>query len=301
MFSWNEYDPPPYGFLIELILNGRQAFRFYDVIAALSFGTAPLSAAPGRGPLSHLTPLDSRGATSPVGSVDTLLGMATTLWPIIHRLSNLAGVKEELDMAMAQGQISKAAVLRTELETTASAIQVALNQWQPILPADSTMTHSERARLQSILNNALSYRHSAFVYLYRTIYGHARSHTLIQYHTHLSLTHCVGTVSGEGPMSALLWPLFVAACEATTAEDKDLAEQTFVAIDRVQGMANIERAWYIVQEVWRRADEAEEENGERQREASEREIRKGAWGCTHKGGDLWRRVSREMGVTVVFG
>lgn len=219
--------------------------------------------------------------------------MATTLWPIIHRLSNLVGVKDELDAATAEGQFSKCAVLRTELETTASAIQVALKQWQPILPPEVN-TPSERARLQSILNNALAYRHSAFVYLYRTIYGHPRAHPLVQHHAHASLTHCIGTASGGGPMSALLWPLFVAACEAVVPEDRDLARQTFVAIDRVQGMTNIERAWCIVQEVWRRADEVEGQVTMQEQLHEEPDKVKG-------GGDLWRRVSREMGVTIVFG
>lgn len=269
----------------------ERAFKFYDVIAALSFGTAPLSTAPGRGSLSPLPPLDSNGATSPVGSVDTLLGMATTLWPIIHRLSNLGSLKDELDAAQAQGQLSKAAVLRTELETTGSAIQVALKHWQPAPPPESN-SPSERARLQSILNNALAYRHSAFVYLYRTIYEHPRSHALVQHHAHLSLTHCIGTVTGDGPMSALLWPLFVAACEATDPDDRDLAQQTFTAIDRVQGMTNIQRAWCIVQEVWRRADEQEIEAIILQQE----EMMKG-----RRGGDLWRRVSRDMGMAIVFG
>lgn len=273
--------------------NSDQAFRFYDVIAALSFGTVPLSSAPGRGSFSPLPPLDSRGAASPVGSVDTLLGMATTLWPVIHRLSNLVGVKDELDAATAEGQFSKCAVLRTELEATAAAIQVALKQWQPVLPPEVN-TPSERARLQSILNNALAYRHSAFVYLYRTIYGHSRAHPLVQQHAHASLTHCIGTASGGGPMSALLWPLFVAACEAVGPEDRDLARQTFRAIDRVQGMTNIERAWCIVQEVWRRADEVEEQVMRQEQVYEEMDKVKG-------GGDLWRRVSKEMGVTIVFG
>lgn len=279
--------------LTRVSADHSQAFRFYDVIAALSFGTVPLSSAPGRGSFSPLSPLDERGAASPVGSVDTLLGMATTLWPIIHRLSNLVGVKDELDAATAEGQFSKCAVLRTELEATASAIQVALKQWQPVLPPEVN-TPSERARLQSILNNALAYRHSAFVYLYRTIYGHPRGHPLVQHHTHISLTHCIGTASGGGPMSALLWPLFVAACEAVTTEDRDLARQSFMAIDRVQGMANIERGWCIVQEVWRRADEVEGQVLMQEQVLQEAEKVKG-------GGDLWRRVSREMGVTIVFG
>ena len=95
-------------------------------------------------------------------------------------------------------------------------------------------------------------------------------------------------------MSALLWPLFVAACEAVTAEDRDLARQSFMAIDRVQGMANIERGWCIVQEVWRRADEVEGQVLIHEQVLQEAEKVKG-------GGDLWRRVSREMGVTIVFG
>lgn len=235
--------------------------------------------------------------------------MTTALWPVIHRLSNLVRVKDDLGAAMADGFVSKATVLRTELETTASAIQVALTQWRPILPPDGVTTPAEHARLKSIVNNAMAYRHSAFVYLFRTIYGHTRSHALVQRHAHLSLVHCAGTVTGEGPMSALLWPLFVAACEATSPVDRDLARQSFGAIDRVQGMINIERAWQIVQEVWRRADEMEALEAEAQsrlpleevQRLERQELEDTRSGKIRGGGDLWRTVSREMGMTIVFG
>lgn len=241
---------------------------------------------------------------SPVGSVDALLGMATSLWPIIHRLSNLRGLKDRLEEGESRGDIAKISSLRTEFESTASAIQVALKQWQPVLPSDSALARDpndlspdecvERARLQSILNNALAYRHSAFVYLYRTIHDYPRNHAMVQRHTHVSLTHCVGTVSNEGPMGALLWPLFVAACEATSLGDRDLARQAFVAIDRRQGMTNIDRAWSIVQEVWRRADEAERSQEEWPR--GDMNVMLG-----YERGDLWRRVSQDMGMNIVFG
>lgn len=280
----------------------ERAFRFYDVIAALSFGTAPLSSAPGATYMTPFPPLDSRAASTPFGNVDTLLGMATSLWPIIHRMSNLLTLKDQLDSAITHGELSKVAVLRTEFEITASSIETALKDWHPGLPLDSVLHQNpeeltpeqatERARLQSILNNALAYRHSAFVYLYRTIHGYPRAHPLVQRHTHVSLTHCVGTVSNAGPMGALLWPLFVAACEATSLGDRDLARQAFVAIDRRQGMTNIQRAWCIVQEVWRRADKAD-----LLQQQHEEETRMGQ----HKQEDLWRTVSADMGVTVVFG
>lgn len=227
--------------------------------------------------------------------------MATSLWPVIHRLSNLLTVKDQLESAVTHGELSKVAVLRTEFEITASAIETALEDWRPALPEDSLLSQNpeeltaeqtaERGRLQGILNNACAYRHSAFVYLYRTIYGCSRSHPLVQRHAHISLNHCFGTVSSAGPMGALLWPLFVAACEATSLTDRDHARQAFVAIERRQGMTNIDRAWCIVQEVWRRADKAD------MMQQQEEAITMGVW----SGGDLWRRVSEDMGVTIVFG
>lgn len=238
-------------------------------------------------------PLNSLPA-SPLSNVDSLLGMATTLWPIMHRLSNLLSLKGELEDAIECGQNSKVAVLRTEYETTSRAIESALQQWQPKLPqnlvikdtalegAESEEEPSEKL-LQSILHNALAYRHSASVYLYRTIYGYAPTHELVQKHAHASLVHCVKTVVSEGPMGALLWPLFVAACEAISAEDRALAKQAFVEVDMHQGMINIETAWAVVQEVWKQVDLLSV--------------------TVHQSKDteIWRRVSKEMGVSIVFG
>ncbi|RFU71841.1 hypothetical protein TARUN_10421, partial [Trichoderma arundinaceum] len=273
----------------------ERAFRFYDVITALSFGSMPILPPPGSGNFAPFPPLDCRGATASLGNADTLLGMATSLWPIIHRLSTLGGLKKELHLAELRGDTSKVAMLRTEFETTASAVELALQEWT-LQPDESIPTDAEyptmngisaRKHMQSILNSAMAYRHSGFVYLYRTIYGCARRHAVVQRHTHISLVHCIGTVNNEGPMGALLWPLFVAACEAIDPTDRELARQSFAAVGQRQGMTNIERARCIVEEVWRRAD-----NGEDVDEAM------------HLGGrnvDLWRRVSEDMGVTVVFG
>ncbi|TQN66591.1 L-arabinose-responsive transcription regulator ARA1 [Colletotrichum shisoi] len=287
----------------------ERAFRFYDVIAALSFGTAPLSTAPPTGCLIPFPPVDSPNS-SPLGSVDTLLGFSTTLWPIIHRLSNLLALKTELQTALTNGQMTKVAVLRSEFETTSDAIEHALELWQPSFPpgfspdmmndpamSDEPELAAERARLHSILNNALAYRHSAFVYLYRSIYGYSRRHHLVQRHTHAALSHCAATVNHAGPMAALLWPLFVAACEATDPGDRELARQAFVAVERRQGMTNIQRAWTIAQEVWRRADmiddhAAYDDDAIPMSTPSQR---------LGKGADLWRRVSEDMGVTIVFG
>ncbi|KAI8634482.1 hypothetical protein F5Y19DRAFT_212801 [Xylariaceae sp. FL1651] len=273
----------------------ERAFGFYDVITALSLGTPPLSTAPGAGGLLPVPPLDAPPA-SPLTNIDTLLGMATTLWPIMHRLSNLLSIKKEFENAQRMKQVSKVAVLRAEFETTSQAIEAALAQWKPCLPPNITIRDDvlvlnglegeeipEMARLQSILHNALAYRHSAFVYLYRTIYGYSPNHKLVQKHSHTSLHHCVETTAARGPMGALLWPLFAAACEAISSEDRELAEKAFSEIEQRQGMTNIGEAWRIIQEVWKRLDSLEDGP---------------AIGANP---DLWRNVCHEMGVTIVFG
>ncbi|KAL6864564.1 fungal-specific transcription factor domain-containing protein [Trichoderma novae-zelandiae] len=274
----------------------ERAFRFYDVIAALSFDSTPLLPAPESGNLAMFPPVNCRGATVPDGNVDTLLGMATSLWPIIYRLSTLGGLKRKLALAELQGDETETTMLRAELELTASAVELALEEW--VLPADESLPRdtenpimagvSAKRQMESILNSAMAYRHSGLVYLYRNIYGCDRRHAVVQHHAHISLTHCVGTVKNKGPMGALLWPLFVASCEAVEEADRELSRQAFAAIRERQGMMNIERARCIIEEVWRRADCGEDENdlilhlGEQRR-------------------DLWRRVSQDMGVTVVFG
>ncbi|KAI0876526.1 fungal-specific transcription factor domain-containing protein [Hypoxylon argillaceum] len=274
----------------------ERAFGFYDVITALSLGTPPLSTAPSAGSLVPVPPPDAPPA-SPLTNVDTLLGMATTLWPIMHRLSNLLFTRKELTSAQRMRQSSKVAVLRTELETTSQAIEAALTQWKPCLPPNIAIRDDnvlvvkgeegdeipEMSRLQSILHNALAYRHSAFVYLYRTIYGYSPKNKLVQQHSHTALHHCVETTTARGPMGALLWPLFAAACEAISTEDRELAKKAFSAIEQRQGMTNIQEAWKVIQEVWKRLDVLDEDF------------------TMETNFDVWRNVCADMGVTIVFG
>ncbi|KAL2160825.1 hypothetical protein VTH06DRAFT_1022 [Thermothelomyces fergusii] len=382
----------------------ERAFRFYDVITALSNGTPPLSATPS---LSSLQPLPPLGAppVSPLCNVDTLLGMATTLWPIIHRLAGLRALKTDLEKASRPGgNPSKAAVLRTEFDSTAQAIEMALLQWQPQLPPGFTpdpdpevdleatmarspslsplslatttattdpirgvMTHADdlsslsagpttlhitatdaapaadpgspfspgpfpdglpsttpqppiitpsprqsqpqpspqdRSRIGSIYHNALAYRHAALVYLYRTVLSRARTHASVQAQVRLTLAHCASTVRHRGPMSALLWPLFVAACEAVTPRDRALADRAFAEVDRRQGMRNINRARCILAEVWRREDEAAAAAAAATAAPDIRSVAGPGAGTgteSNDGEELWRQVCREMGVSIVFG
>ncbi|KAG6179285.1 hypothetical protein E4U27_003289 [Claviceps purpurea] len=315
----------------------EEAFRFYDVIAALSSGTAPLSSDSYTNELPsvesytitntrHESPPRAR-SEQPVPSTDgpnALLGLATSLWPVIHRLSGLLSLKNKVQDALSRGDGDMFSIAATQglFDTECAAIETCLHEWQPVLPTPedaATTTAGTMKELQSIFNNALAYRHSALVYLYRTIYNFPRTHPAVQHHASVSLVHCRATVLHEGPMGALLWPLFVASCEAVDPVDRHSARDTFQGIAHRQGMANIERAWEVVQEVWRRADKADVGAGMLQQAPS---LGGGVGSsrldvCRRFGGegeereekeeedmgrcDVWRRVSEDMGVAIVFG
>lgn len=272
----------------------------------MSFGTSTLSEAPLPGCISPFLPVDSKGASAPVGSADALLGMATSLWPVVHQLSNLGGLKDQLAKTVAAGDAETADKLRSELDATASVVEASLLAWEPemSLSADGQGEKEEvPGPLRGILSNALAYRHSSLVHLYRSIQGAGRDDVRVQAHVQASLGFCVGTVESDGPMGALLWPLFVAACEASDEGDRALAARSFREIEKHQGMANIEQSWRIVQEVWRRADAEEQTTADA--EDVDMEIVLDATATPTRGNvgqeDLWRQVCRDMGLAVVFG
>ena len=270
-----------------LLTIGFQAFRFFDLIAALSFGKSPLSSGLPRNMFGPVEPLNSRGTASPHDSVDALLGMATPLWPVLYQLSSLVSLRDEIETVVLSNDIAGAAALRSGLEAKASTIEATLHRWEPEMmpmPVHEALRSEVHSRMQSISHSALAYRHSALVFLYRTIYNYPRDHPIVQTHTHTSLIHCAETANHGGPMGALLWPLFVASCEALNPEDRERSEVVFAALHRRQGMVNISRAWTVVTEVWKRVDENPNLSVDQQGSM----------------GDLWRDVTDDLNMMLIF-
>jgi hypothetical protein len=164
-------------------------------------------------------------------------------------------------VAEAENMHSYAFILRAEQNSLLSALEFSLFDWKPripprfklvnatVIPKDAEAA-SQCPRVQAVLHNALSYRHSALVYLYRVGYKSPRGSIDVQTQAHQALLQCIKVISSGGPVNALLWPLFVAACEAVKDEDKALAKQAFETLIMRQCMTNIKRSWELVQQVW---------------------------------------------------
>lgn len=172
--------------------------------------------------------------------------------------------------------------MRQDLETQAATLELALMQWvppqlptgtadnmtsttsapmnhthQPSPPAQTLQSSSEDSRLQSILSSAEAYKQATFVHLFRSVHNYPRNAPKVQHHVKQCLQACLRVVIFAGPMSALLWPLFTAACEAVDDVDRNVARTVFRHLENRQGMKNIVQAWEVTEEVWRRQDEGE--------------------------------------------
>ncbi|MCJ1255073.1 hypothetical protein MMC24_002889 [Lignoscripta atroalba] len=254
----------------------ERAFRYFDVSCALSFGSSPMSGTI-LAPTTH--DLLNIHESSAISAVDTLFGLVADLWPILHRLASLIDVKHSLDKEeMNSPGHDKANNMRSEFDTNAANIELALHQWIPKVPASvvAVDTPADDSRLQSILNNAEAHKQAAIIYLYRNILSHPRSSPKVQTPAKQALQACLRVVIFSGPMAALLWPLFTAACEALEDTDRNVARTVFRHLESRQGMNNIVTAWEVCEEIWRRGDAGEVEAG-------------------------WREVAQSMGREVIFG
>jgi Fungal specific transcription factor domain len=261
-----------------------QTFYFFDIIVALSLDQSPLNSPP-PGDIQCIVKGDFQ-TRSFLGTVDMLLGMFSSLWPIMHRMAKLRSSKLFIETASATGTLSEMSVLREEFDSTARGIELALTSWKPMSPLPNPISWEPltQAQIQSMVSNAEAYRYSALVYLYHDIYVHPKISLAVQKWTRLSLVSCSKVVDyptpcSEGPMSTLLWPLFVASCNAIDQADRDLATKVFVAIDKRQGTKNIANAWAVVLEVWRRSDIVEEMGG---------------------GEVSWKEICQEKDLNIVF-
>ena len=258
------------------ILTSWQAFRYFDVASALSFGSSPMSGTILVPQAQEFQSLQERSALT---AVDTLFGLVADLWPIIHRLASLVEVKRNLDKEeISSPGAERSSTMRTDFETNTASIELALHQWIPKIPASvvTIETPADDSRLQSVLNNAEAHRQAAFVFLYRTVLGHSRTSPKVQTPVKQALQACLRVVIFSGPMAALVWPLFTAACEAVEDSDRNVARNVFQHLETRQGMNNIVTAYDVCEDVWKRGD------------VGQADIE-------------WREVAREMGREVIFG
>ena len=235
---------------------------------------------------------------SALAAVDPLFGLMADLWPILHRLAELADAKRQIAARTHRRESLHA--LQADLDASAANIELFLHQWKASVPPASPLRESSvgggarggsasprsggssggsgsaDARLQSTLSHAEAYKQAALLHLHREVYGHARAAPQVQAPLKQTFQACLRVMMFAGPIKGLLWPLFTAAVEAAAPVDLNVARTCFRQLEQRQGMNSIMVAWEVCEEVWTRRAAGDDDAD-------------------------WRAVAEDMGREIIFG
>lgn len=175
-------------------------------------------------------PIDAR--------LDPLMGCASTLFPLIGRVANLAK-RVFRSQTNSPGVISQANDLKLLLET-----------WEP--PDFIEPPEDPTSQVQHSLQTAEAYRWATLLHLHQAVpeLPSTSSSELGQ----KVLTYLATVPLASRTVIVQIYPLMVAGCEATTEEDRQWVRDRWKAMHARMRIGSIEKCSIVTEEVWRRRD-----------------------------------------------
>jgi hypothetical protein len=219
---------------------------YLDVLSSLSSGDEPCSirfkGSPSSSPASPLSDRCSSGSFSLENEIDSLLGCAGGLFPLIARVSNVSN------------RLSDRVVVGDDVKFIEDGIAVRdeLLDWQP---PDINVLHAsqdEHCSLEDIVATAEVYRHTALLHLYRAFPPFGRD---IPHLADNILTSLLLIPKESGSLCIHIWPLMAAGCEQTDPAKRHLVHIRFEEIREKLKVANVDQAIKVLEEVWKRKDQ----------------------------------------------
>lgn len=219
---------------------------YLDVLSSLSSGEDPfiLNIIP-LNPLSPVTTpiegLSPAGNFSLQNEIDSLLGCAGDLFPLIARMSRVSN------------RLADKVITPNELEYIADGIQIRdeLNEWQPpdinILQASSDVHCS----LEDVVRTAEVYRLTALLHLFRAFPPLGKNALSL---ADQILNTLLLIPKDSGSLCIHIWPLMAAGCEHMDVLKRQLVLQRFEDIREKLKVANVDQAIALLGEVWKRRD-----------------------------------------------
>jgi hypothetical protein len=175
-------------------------------------------------------PIDAR--------LDPLMGCASTLFPLIGRVANLV-------RKVCRSQTNSPAVI-----SQANDLKLALETWDP--PAFIERPEDPTTDVQHTLQTAEAYRWATLLHLHQSVpeipsMSRAElAQRVLQYLATVPLASRTVIVQ--------IYPLMVAGCEATTAEDRQWVRERWAAMGNRMRIGVIDKSATVTEEVWRRRD-----------------------------------------------
>lgn len=220
---------------------------YLDVLSSLSSGEDPfclrlyslsLALSPPSSPLfegSHM------GSFSLQSEIDSLLGCAEDLFPLIARMSAVSN------------RLFDRVITQAELPYIEEAIQVRdeLRQWKP--PERNVLQESSdvHCSLDDIIVTAEVYRLTALLHLYRAFPPLGKDSQAL---ADQILNSLLVIPRDSGSLCIHIWPLMAAGCEHTDPIKRQLVRQRFEDLKEKLKVPNVDKAIELLNEVWKRKD-----------------------------------------------
>jgi hypothetical protein len=222
---------------------------YLDVLSSLSSGEDPYSLKLHANSLSPpSTPSSAGGEFSLKNEIDSLLGCAVDLFPLIARMSKVSNrLMEKVITHEEVGYIQEAIDVRDELLA-----------WRPPEIDLLKEPSDENCALEDIIRTAEVYRLTALLHLYRTFPPLGRNlETLAD-----QILNTLLVIPKESHSLCIhIWPLMAAGCEHTDPLNRKRVCQRFEDIREKLKIANVDQAIDLLMEVWRRRDAGDRDAG----------------------------------------
>ncbi|KAI6816306.1 hypothetical protein KC348_g10535 [Hortaea werneckii] len=181
--------------------------------------------------------------------LDPLMGCANTLFPLIGRVANLV-------RKVCRSQNNSPAVI-----SQANDLKLALETWDP--PAFIERPEDPTTDVQHTLQTAEAYRWATLLHLHSAVpeLPSPSSTELAQ----RVLTYLATVPLVSRTVIVQIYPLMVAGCEATTAEDRQWVRERWTAMGHRMRIGVIDKSATVTEEVWRRRAAYEAQPSQRRR------------------------------------
>ena len=172
--------------------------------------------------------------------IDPLLGCASTLFPMIGRVANLIS------------QVRKTRYNTISLISKANELKHDLTTWIP--PSYIEPAEDPTCDVQHAIQTAEAYQYATLLYLHQAV-PEIPSRTAEDLAQKVLLR--IATVPIQSRTTIIqIYPMLAATCEAVTPDDRAWALKRWQQMQRRMQISNIDRCIEVMQEVWRRRDQA---------------------------------------------
>lgn len=191
---------------------------------------------------------DPNGIYSLQNEIDSLLGCAEDLFPLIARMSKVC--KHLTTIPITEDQIpyiQEGIQIRSEL----------IN-WQPPATVSIHASEDQYCKVDDIVTTAEVYRLTALLHLYRTFPPFGKD---VQAIADQILNYLLVIPPDSGTLCIHIWPLMAAGCEHSDPIRRNQVRERFDEIRRKLMVANVDHSIMVLEEVWKRRDAGDRDAG----------------------------------------